>query len=165
MGKNSDLSPMKIGEISGLLKANQLSQYEISAIVKVSRSAVKNIKRKMDCGISLSSNRKGNCGRKRITTSRTDRKIRNICVANRKMPKSLLTKQVNHEGIQVSQRTVQRRLAEVGLMARRPARKPKLTKAMMTKRLRWARKYRTFTAEDWKRVILDFMKSYFLSMT
>ena len=105
----------------------------------------------MDCGISLHNKRKGNCGRKRITTSRTDRKIRNICVANRKMLKSLLTEQVNDEGIQVSQRTVHRRLAGVGLMARKPAHKPKLTKAMMTKLLRWARKYRTFTAEDWKR--------------
>jgi len=74
MGKGSDLSPMKIGEISGLLKGNQLSQYEINAIVKVSRKAVKNIKHKMDCGVSLHSKRKGNCGRKRITTSRTDRK-------------------------------------------------------------------------------------------
>jgi len=86
-----------------------------------------------------------------------------MCVANRKMPKSLLTKQVDDEGIQVSQRTVQRRLAEVGLMARKPAPKPKLTKGMMTKRLKWARKYKTFTAENWKRVIIDLMKSYFLS--
>jgi len=92
MGKGSDLSPMKIGEISGLLKGNQLSQYEISAIVKVSRSAVKNIKRKMDCSISLHSKRKDNWDRKRISTSRTDRKIRNICVTKRKMPKSLLSK-------------------------------------------------------------------------
>jgi len=57
-------------------------------------------------------------------------------VANRKIPKSFLTKQVNDECIQVSQRTVQRRLVEVGLMARKQARKPKLTKGMMTKRLR-----------------------------
>ena len=35
---------------------------------------MKNTKRKMDCGISLLSKRKGNCGRKRITTSRTDKK-------------------------------------------------------------------------------------------
>ena len=75
MGKGSDLSPMKISEISGLLKGNQLSQYEISAIVKVSRSTVKNIKRKMDCGISLHSKYKCNCGRKQITTLSTDRKI------------------------------------------------------------------------------------------
>ena len=79
------------------------------------------------------------------------------------MPKSLLTKQVNDESIQISQRTVQRRLAEVGLMVRKPTRKQKLTKAIMTKRLRWARKYRIFTDEDWKRVIIDLMKSYFLS--
>jgi len=80
------------------------------------------------------------------------------------MTKSLLIKQVNDEGIQVSQRTLERKLAEVGWMARKPARKPMLTKAMMTKQLRWARKYRTFTAEDWKKVIIHLMKSYFLPM-
>jgi len=69
------------------------------------------------------------------------------------MPKSLLTKQVNN----VPCREDLRKLAL-------PFCKPKLTKAMMTKRLRWARKYRTLTDEDWIRVIIDLMKSYFLSM-
>ncbi|CAH1983028.1 unnamed protein product [Acanthoscelides obtectus] len=35
-------------------------------------------------------------------------------------------------GIEVSQRTVQRRLAEEGLIGRRPARKPRLTPAMIS---------------------------------
>ena len=87
MGKGSDLSPMKIGEISGLLKGNQLSQYEISAVVKVSRSAVKNIKRKMDCDISLYSKRKGNCGRKRITTSEKTEKYEIYVWQTEKCPK------------------------------------------------------------------------------
>lgn len=155
MGKVSDLSPKKIGQISGLIKANKMSQYEIANIVGVSRSSVKNIKKKMDSGDSLRNKRKGKCGRKRITTPRTDRKIRDLCLENRKMPKRLLTKHINNEGINISQRTVQRRLAEIGLKARKPARKPKLTEAMIKKRLKWARKYKNFTVDDWRRVNIN----------
>lgn len=162
MGKVCDLSPKKIGEVSGLLKANRLSQYEIANIVGVSRSSVKNIKKKMDSGNTLYSQRKGKCGRKRITTPRTDRKIRDICLQNRKMPKQMLVKYVIDEGIQVSQRTVQRRLAEVGLMARKPARKPKLTQGMIRKRLDWAKKYKKLSVEDWKRVNINIVHYYFI---
>ena len=46
IGKGSDLSPIKIGEICGLLKENRLSQYDIANILEISRSSVKNIKNK-----------------------------------------------------------------------------------------------------------------------
>ncbi|CAH1992033.1 unnamed protein product, partial [Acanthoscelides obtectus] len=55
-------------------------------------------------------------------------------------------------GIEVSQRTVQRRLAEEGLIGRRPARKPRLTPAMISKRYQRARKYKDFTTDNWKNV-------------
>lgn len=152
MGKNSDLSPKKVGAICGLLNNTELSQYEIAEKIGVSRSSVKNIKKKIDSGMSLSPKRKGACGRRRITTPRTDRKIRDICLENRKMPINALVNKVNDAGIIVKKRTLQRRLVENSLMARRPARKPKLTSAMMSKRLDWARKYKDFTVEDWKRV-------------
>lgn len=153
MGKGSDLSPKKVGQIFGLLKASSFSQYEIAGVVGVSRSSVENIKTKMDLGVSLDPKRKGNCGRPRNTTPRTDRIIRGICTENRKLPVRLLTKKISEQGIGVSQRTVQRRLAEIGLVARRPARKPKLTASMIKKRLDWAHKYKHFTIEDWKMVI------------
>lgn len=152
MGKASDLSPKKVGEVVGLLKASKLSQYEIANIVGVSRSSVKNIKKKFDSGITLNPKRKGACGRHRKTTPRTDRKIRDICVQNRKLPVRLLAKYIQDEGIPISQRTVQRRLFESGLIAHKPARKPKLTTAMIKKRLEWAHKYKNFTIDDWKKV-------------
>ncbi|GIY60911.1 hypothetical protein CDAR_596451 [Caerostris darwini] len=45
----------KIREISGLLKANRLSQYETASIIGVSRSSEKSIKKKMEYGDSLQS--------------------------------------------------------------------------------------------------------------
>lgn len=47
---------------------------------------------------------------------------------------------------------MQRRLAENELIARKPARKLKLTAAMIKKRLDWARKYKNFTSQDWEKV-------------
>lgn len=152
MGKKCDLSPKKVGQVQGLLQSTKLSQYDIAKAAGVSRSSVKNIKKKMDLGVTLSPKRKGACGRRRITTPRTDRKIRDICIQNRKLPVRLLTKNIRDDGILISQRTVQRRLAENELIARKPARKPKLTPAMIKKRLDWARKYKNFTIQDWEKV-------------
>ena len=101
--------------------------------------------------------RKGACGRPRITSERTDRKIRDICIQNRKSALNLLEKHITEAGIQVSERTLRRRLAEEGLVSRRPARKPRLTPAMITKRYRWAQKYKKFTKDDWKKVTLPYI--------
>lgn len=155
IGKKYDLSSRKVGAICGLLKNTGLSQYEIAKRIGVSRSSVKNIKKKIDSGITLSPKRKEACGRRRITTPWADRKIRDICLENRKMPINALVSKVNDAGISVKKRTLQRRLAENNLLGRRPARKPKLTPTMMTKRLHWARKYKYFTIEDWKRVNIE----------
>jgi len=158
MGKRRDLSPTRIGQIAGMLKAKNMSQYQIAKFLNVSRSSVKHIKKKIDLGEDLKVKRKGACGRPRITSERTDRKIRDICIQNRKMAMNLLEKQVFEAGIQVSERTIRRRLAEAGLVARRPpARKPTLTPAMITKRYRWAQKYKNFTKDDWKKVILQYI--------
>lgn len=92
MGKVSDLSPIRVGRVSGLLDARNMSQYQISRIVGVSYSSVKRIKQKIDLGEDLRAKRKGPCGRRRITAERSDRKIRNIYVENRKLPIKILAK-------------------------------------------------------------------------
>lgn len=153
MGKESDLSPKKVGQVVALLKLGKMSQYEISGVVGVSRSSVKNIKRRVDLGLPLCPQRKDACGRQRKTTPRADRKIRDICLQNRKLPVRLLTQHVQDAGIKISERTVRRRLLEQGLVARRPAKKPRLNETMIKKRLEWAKKYKKFTVHDWEKVI------------
>lgn len=154
MGKEKDLSPTKVGQIAGMLQVGTMSQYKIAEILRVSRSSVKNIQKKLVSNTSLRSKRIRACGRPRVTTPRTDRKIRNICLRNRKLPLSLLSHEIQQAGINISQRTVQRRLAEEDLYARKPYPKPRLTQAMMKKRLNWAKKYKKFSLNDWERVYL-----------
>jgi len=52
----------------------------------------------------------------------------------------------------VSDRTVRRRLVEAGLPARRPRKKPFLTKKQQKARLIWAREHRHWTVEQWDKV-------------
>ena len=55
----------------------------------------------------------------------------------------------------LSTRTVRRRLKEVGMKARRPAKKPLLTKRMKENRLNWAKDKKDWTEADWSRVIFS----------
>lgn len=54
---------------------------------------------------------------------------------------------------QISPRTVRRRLCDVGLNARRPARKPFISKKNKAKRLEFAKAHINWTIEDWKKIL------------
>ncbi|XP_065671992.1 uncharacterized protein LOC136089830 [Hydra vulgaris] len=71
--------------------------------------------------------KKKNCGRHRVTTPRTDRKIRDIVVENRRKSRRVLKEILNEQGISISLGTLRRRLVEQGFKACRPAIRPKLT--------------------------------------
>lgn len=152
MGSGSDLSPRKISQIKTLLLHTSNSQRKIAEIAGVSKTSVNKIKVALDKDLTLSPKRKGHSGRKRKTTPRADRKIRDICLANRKKSVANLTQMVQETGIEVSKRTVQRRLAEEGLIGHRPCKKPKLTEVMKQRRLAWAREHREWTVDDWNTV-------------
>lgn len=163
MGKASDTSPRKCREIQTLLLHSTHSQRDIATITGVSKSVVNRIKIKINQNNPLEAGRVGKCGRKRITTLRTDRKIRDICLENRKKSVARLTTMINAEGINVSKRTVRRRLAEENLIGRRPIKKPRLTEAMKKKRLQWAKQHRNVTVEEWSRVSTIFLIVLFIS--
>lgn len=152
MGRGCDLTPAKKSEIRTLLLHTSNSQRKIAELTGVSAAIVNKIKANIVEKLSLSPKRKGRCGRKRMTTPRDDRQIRDICLTNRKKSSSYLTKLVKESGLKVSQRTVRRRLVEEGLTGHRPSKKPKLTEAMKKKRLAWARDYRHMTTHDWSKV-------------
>jgi Transposase. len=164
MGKASDTSPRKCREIQTLLLHSTHSQRDIATIASVSKSVVNRIKIKLDQNKSLVADRVGKCGRKRITTPRTDRKIRDICLENRKKSVARLTTMINDEGIKVSKRTVRRRLVEENLIGRRPIKKPRLTEAMKKKRLQWAKQHRNMTVSDWNRVNLNSVNNNFYAI-
>lgn len=152
MGTKKDISPEKISEIKALLNHTTKSVREIASISGVSKSLVSKLKVKMHKKQPLTANQVGKCGRNRVTTARTDRKIRDICIANRFQSAARLTTIANNDGINISKRTVQRRLAEADLFSHRPAVKPRLTNTMKRKRFQWAKTYQRWTITDWNKV-------------
>lgn len=156
MGKTKDVSPEKISEICALIKHSDLSQRKIALLAKVNVMTVNRIKSKLEKNLPLGSQRSGKCGRKRITTPRNERKIRDICLENRRKSAKELTKIINSAGITISARTTRRRLVEMGFKCCRPAKKPKLTPSMMSKRLAWAKQHRHMTVADWENVNICF---------
>ena len=163
MGKLKDVSPKKKGQIQALLAETTYSHRKITKTLGVSRSTVDRVALIVSSGEknpTFTPKRVGNCGRKRITSQRTDRIIQKKLLQNRRLPIENIRNQLEDEKIDVSSRTLRRRASEFGLKSCRPRRKPKLTSKMIEKRLKWAKKYSAFTEEDWKSVSYYFT-SYF----
>lgn len=152
MGKRGDISPRKVAEIKTQLLHSGYSQRKIAEIAAVSQSTVKNIKRKLTENVSLTPQRTGKCGRKRITTPRAERKLKQITVENRRKPRKMINALLEDAGVSISDRTLRRRLKEMSFTCRRPLKKPKLTPSMMSKRLAFAKTYRDWTEKDWEKV-------------
>ena len=123
--------------------------------MKVSEASVQRIKKKIEAGDDLSPNRKQRCGRKPIFTPRSPRSercLKKICVENRLTTTKIIKSQLQDANVNVSERTVSRKLTEIGFKACRPARKPKLTVAMKAKRLKWAKQWRDKDVDFWRSV-------------
>lgn len=152
MGKKKDLSPRKVGQIKVLLQETSMKQREIAKKLHVSPQSVCVIKKKEENKVHLGSNRAGNCGRKRKTTPRADRKIVKLALRNRRLSCRKIAALVGEEGINLHPRSVNNRLLEAGLRAYRPRKKPRLTTAMMQSRCEWAKQHVQWTSDDWKQV-------------
>ena len=59
-----------------------------------------------------------------------------------------------------SARTVRRRLSEDGLMSKRAAKKPLLSRKDIRDRLIFCKRYRDWTAEDWGKVIFSEVSTF-----
>lgn len=144
-----DTSANKRASILALHLNTKMTQREISEAVNVSKSSVNRvIKRFKDTGTS-GPLRKGRCGRRRKTTARTDKKLVRRSLAN---PRMTAVDLKNEENLPVSRETVGRRLREAGRIAKRPIKRPLLTKKMRSSRRKWAKDHRTWGSEEWKKV-------------
>lgn len=93
-------------------------------------------------------------GSKRKTTPRCDRKIVNLALNNRRATLEGLGNTVrNQYGIQVSDKTVMRRLHEAKLYGRAARKKPLLMKRHRDARLKWCRDKRNWTDAQWRKVV------------
>jgi len=80
------------------------SQSKIEMISGVSKPVLNRIKIILDRNLPLKAQRVSKSGRKRITTPRTERKIRNICLPNRKMNAERFAELINNNGIAIKKK-------------------------------------------------------------
>ena len=125
------------------------TQREIGEAVKVSQKTVCRIIKLFEETGSVQPRRKGKCGRKRSTTDRDNKIILRISLMNPHLTANDIKMQQN---ISASHHTVARRLREGGRYARKPIKKPLLTKKMRSQRLKWSKDHKNWTVNDWKSV-------------
>lgn len=152
MGHKSDLKSDKIASVATLLTHTTHSLRKIASLTGISKSSVQIIAKKLKLGVLPGNHRKGNCGAKRKTTSRTDRKIINIVLENRRKPIEKIRNVLRAFNIDVSAKTIGRRLKEKGIKTFRAVQKQKLNNQMIKKRLVWAKNHLHYTKDDWAKV-------------
>ena len=135
--KKEDISFEKKAVIQYLLTNKHSSISEISRKCDISRRTVKRIQDKLKNGLPLCVRRQGKCGRKKKITPKNERMLVKIVKESRFATCSAITSKLNEVGINVATITVRRSLHGLGIRSRRPAQKPKLTKAQRKKRLDW----------------------------
>lgn len=94
-------------------------------------------------------------GRPRKSSKRQDRLLKLIQLRDRGTTSAELAQEWQQAGVSASACTVRRRLLEDGLVSRRAAKKPLLSRKNIRDRLIFCKRYRDWTAEDWGRVIFS----------
>uniref|UniRef100_A0A4W6BLW5 Transposase Tc1-like domain-containing protein n=1 Tax=Lates calcarifer TaxID=8187 RepID=A0A4W6BLW5_LATCA len=91
----------------------------------------------------------------KVTSKRQDRKLKAICLENRKCTAKQMRNKWEETGVNVCDRTVRNRLKEMGFTYRKAKRKPSLTPKQKKTRLQWAKEKQLWTVDDWMKVIFS----------
>ena len=149
MGKNVPLSEVEQAQIVALHKEGH-SERLISQKMKKSKTAVHNAIAKFRNTGTYTTAKKS--GRPRKTTPRDDHAIRRIAVRSPMSSASKIRSSLLAKGADISQRTVSRRLVDDFNLK---AHKPRLTQAMKSKRLAFAKKHVKWTIQQWQQVLFS----------
>jgi transposase len=140
------------GEMVGLRKAGWTLEM-IADELKCSVNAVRyNLEKKKKFGSTIDRPRSG---RPRVTCESQDKYIRVASLMDRFRPAHEIAQNVFKRKSKktVSNQTVRNRLVEAGLNGRIARNKPKLTKKQRQARLRWAKKYQSWKAQDFEKIL------------
>jgi transposase len=99
-------------------------------------------------------------GRSRVTTIKQDDKILNIAVNNETVTSHEIQGKMEEKGVNISARTVRRRLKEAGGKYNLPILKPLLSDKHQKQRRIWAKNHRNF---DWRKVIFTDESTFLLN--
>lgn len=152
MGKVKDISVEKKARISALLETGNYAQREIARIEGVSRQTVQRIAYLIKENIPATSSGRSNCGRRMKTSVRDDRRIIRVATENRRLSSKGIKKILAEEGMKISERTIRRRLYGANFKCRRPITTPRLTVKMKKARYEWAKQFKNYTINDWRKV-------------
>ncbi|CDQ76974.1 unnamed protein product, partial [Oncorhynchus mykiss] len=94
-------------------------------------------------------------GRPRKSSKRQDHLLKLIQLQDRGTTSTELAQEWQQAGVSASACTVRRRLLEDGLVSRRAAKKPLLSRKNIRDRLIFCKRYGDWTAEDWGKVIFS----------
>lgn len=128
------------------------SQYYVARALGVSRCKVQRaVKRFREFGVFT---RRNNCGRKKSTSERDNRFITLNVLRDRRVTSVQMKNELEEvRQVQVSDRTIRRRLFDIGLRARRPATGPELLRNHRVERLRYAREHEYWGNEEWSNIL------------
>lgn len=129
-----------------------LDQRMIARNLNLNQSTVSRVYRRfVETG---SYKRRPGTGRTRATTRRDDRFIVSTSLRNRFLTSVNIKTELNEvRGVNVSARTIRRRLKEAAITPFRPANGPKLSVAHRQARLRFAREHLNWTEEQWASIL------------
>ncbi|CAK1592751.1 unnamed protein product [Parnassius mnemosyne] len=145
------LTPAQVAQAVALIDQG-LTQREVAIVLNVPRSSMQySLKRYQETGRYT---RRPGSGGVRCTSARDDRFIVMEILRNRYLTAVEIRQRLQiARGVNVSERTVRRRMEEVNLKARRPARGPELLRQHRVARLQFAREHVNWTHEQWARVL------------
>lgn len=145
------LTPAQVAQAVLLVEQGH-SQRQVATILNVERSNVKYaLKRYRETGLYT---RRPGSGGVRCTSARDDRFIVLEVLRNRFLTAVEIRQRLQiTRGVNVSERTIRRRIQECNLRARRPARGPELERHHRVARLQFAREHENWTLEQWGNVL------------
>lgn len=127
-------------------------QEDIAQMLRIHQSTVSRVVKRYEETVEY--RRRPGQGRKRCTTQRDDRYVQLQALRNRKFTAPQLKNELlNTRRVNVSVKTVRRRLREAGLNPKRPAKVLWLLPHHKTARLQFARAHADWGEHEWSRVI------------
>lgn len=94
-------------------------------------------------------------GRPRILSTRTLRDINRKVLGGECTTGKAVMRHLQHQGVKLCYQTVWNSLHSIAIFARRKQKKPFLSRKHRIERYRWAIAHRSWTVEDWKRVVFS----------
>jgi len=144
-----DRSQQEREKIITLHSYGNLSGREIAKRLNMPQRTVSDIIRRFKESGASKTNRKGRCGRPRLTSSYDDRIILRASIKDPKLTAVDINKDIQ---LGLSVHTVRRRLLEGGRLPIKPPCKPLLTDRIKRLRFKWAKEHQEWTMEQWRNV-------------